>query len=63
MARHALVALLWLCPALAAAQNASDTKAAANALFDEGKRLVAAGDIDHACPKFACNSSISWAYG
>jgi hypothetical protein len=37
---------------MAAAQNASDTKAAADALFDEGKRLLAAGDVDHACPKF-----------
>lgn len=52
MARHTLIALLWLCPALAAAQNASDTKAAANELFDEGKRLVATGDVDHACGKF-----------
>jgi len=50
MVRHALVAILSLCPALAAAQNA-DNKAAADALFDEGKRLLAAGDVDHACPK------------
>lgn len=52
MVRHALVAILWLYPALAVAQRASDTKAAADALFDEGKRLAAAGDLDHACPKF-----------
>lgn len=51
MARHTLAAILWLCPALAAAQPASN-KAAADALFDEGKRLLAAGDLDHACPKF-----------
>jgi tetratricopeptide (TPR) repeat protein len=52
MVRYALVATLWLCPALAAAQNASDTKAAADALFDEGKRLIAAGNVDQACAKF-----------
>src|SRR5215510_1345498 len=52
MDRHLLVTVVWLCPALAVAQNTSDTKAAANALFEEGKRLITAGDIDHACPKF-----------
>lgn len=52
MARYALVAFLWLCPALAVAQNASETKAAANALFYEGQRLIATGDVDHACSKF-----------
>jgi hypothetical protein len=52
MDRHLLVTVVWLCPALAAAQNTSDTKAAANALFEEGKRLITAGDIDHACVKF-----------
>ena len=52
MDRHLLVAALWLCPALAAAQNTSDTKAAANALFEEGKRLITAGDVDDACSKF-----------
>lgn len=52
MNRHLVIAALWLCPVLAAAQSASDTKAAANALFDEGKRLIAAGDVAHACAKF-----------
>lgn len=52
MVRYLLVATLWLRPALAAAQNVSDTKAAADALFNEGKRLLAAGDVDHACAKF-----------
>lgn len=52
MVRYALVAILWLCPALAAAQNASDPKAAANELFKDGKRLIAAGDVDQACAKF-----------
>lgn len=52
MLRRALVVMFSLCPALAAAQSASEAKAAADALFDEGKRLLAAGDLDHACPKF-----------
>ena len=52
MVRHALVAILWLCPALAAAQDASNPKVAADALFGEGKRLLAEGDVDHACAKF-----------
>ena len=52
MVRHALVATLSLFPALAAAQNTADTQAAADALFDEGKRLLVAGDVEHACPKF-----------
>src|SRR5262249_50676254 len=52
MVRHTLIATLWLLPALAAAQNTSDIKAAANALFDEGKRLLEAGDVEQACPKF-----------
>jgi hypothetical protein len=58
MNRHLVIAALWLCPALAAAQNASDTKAAANALFDEGKRLIAAGDVDHACAKFEASTQL-----
>ena len=52
MLRYALVAIVSLCPALAAAQSTSESKAAADALFDEGKSLLAAGDLDHACPKF-----------
>lgn len=52
MLRRTLAVMFTLCPALAAAQSASETKAAADALFDEGKRLLAAGDLDHACPKF-----------
>lgn len=52
MVRHALVAILWLCPALATAQNASDAKASADQLFNDGKNLRDAGDVDHACLKF-----------
>jgi hypothetical protein len=58
MHRHLVIAALWLCPVPAAAQNASDTKAAANALFDEGKRLIATGDIDHACAKFEASMQL-----
>ncbi len=52
MLRQVLFLSLLLCPRLAAAQSGSDAKIAANALFDEGKRLVAAGDVERACPKF-----------
>jgi hypothetical protein len=37
---------------IAFAQGSSGDKAAADALFDEGKKLLAAGDAAHACPKF-----------
>src|SRR5450755_429104 len=40
------------------AQNAQD-KAAADSLFDDGKRLVAAGDFEHACPKFEASLKLS----
>jgi hypothetical protein len=52
MARHALVAILWLCPALAAAQGASDSEASADKLFDEGLKLLDAGKFDAACQAF-----------
>jgi hypothetical protein len=58
MNRHLLIAALWSCPVGAAAQNTSDTKAAANALFDEGKRLIAAGDVEHACAKFEASMQL-----
>jgi hypothetical protein len=40
------------CPARAHAEGAS-SQAAAQALFEEGKRLMAAGALTEACPKFA----------
>jgi len=43
--------LVLLFSSQAWAQSAED-KAGSNALFDEGKRLVAAGDYTHACAKF-----------
>jgi hypothetical protein len=45
--KRALIALLF--PALAAAEPSA--RPAADALFDEGKRLLAAGDAEHACAK------------
>src|SRR5258708_4033668 len=57
MVRHALVAIFWLCPALAAAQNA-ENKAAADALFDEGKRLLTAGDVERACAKLEASLQV-----
>lgn len=51
LASFALLATVSLLGSAAHAQSAQD-KAAADALFDEAKRLVAAGDFEHACPKF-----------
>ena len=48
----ALTLLVTLSPVVAAAQSSSGDKAAADALFDEGKRLLAAGDTAQACAKF-----------
>jgi len=49
----ALVVVLATLPAaVAAAQSSSGDKAAADHLFDEGKRLLAAGDTTQACAKF-----------
>jgi hypothetical protein len=47
-----LILLVTLSPVIAAAQSSSGDKAAADALFDEGKRLLAAGDTAQACGKF-----------
>jgi len=54
-----LTLLLAMCPAIAAAQNVTDNKAAADVLFDEGKKMLAAGDIDHACPKFEASLKLA----
>jgi hypothetical protein len=51
-AAAALAISIALEPTLARAQGAS-SQAAAEALFDEGKRLMAAGDFAHACGKLA----------
>jgi serine/threonine-protein kinase len=46
------LAAVWLLSVPAFAAGAAD-QAAAEALFNEAKKLVAAGDFEHACPKFA----------
>jgi hypothetical protein len=46
------LAAAWLLSVPALAAGAAD-QAAAEALFNEAKKLVAAGDFEHACPKFA----------
>jgi hypothetical protein len=45
------LSVLALAGSAAFAQSSGD-KAAADALFDEGKQLIAAGDVDKACAKF-----------
>ncbi|HEU4538790.1 MAG TPA: hypothetical protein VFS00_31940, partial [Polyangiaceae bacterium] len=49
----ALSSALSLAPAPAAAQSSAAEKAAAEALFDQGKKLMAEGKHAEACPKFA----------
>jgi hypothetical protein len=49
--RPLVLVLVVLVSRLGYAQSSED-KAAANALFDEAKRLQAAGDLTAACPKF-----------
>lgn len=47
------VLALALAPTVAAAQPASDSAAAAEKLFREGREALAAGRLDEACPKLA----------
>jgi serine/threonine-protein kinase len=42
----------------AAAQPSPDTKASADALFADGQRLLAAGDVNHACQKLAASLAV-----
>src|SRR5947207_13365705 len=50
MLRNLLVVVVLA--SVASAQPSAETKAAADAVFDEGKKLVAAGDFEHGCQKF-----------
>ncbi|HEU4410039.1 MAG TPA: hypothetical protein VFS43_32590 [Polyangiaceae bacterium] len=52
-ARHAALALLAGAALSAAPGAARANPAAAEALFKEGRRLLKAGQLDEACPKFA----------
>ncbi|WP_441292863.1 hypothetical protein ACSRUE_22935 [Sorangium sp. KYC3313] len=54
----ALAALASLAPAAGAAEPTREERAAAVALFDEGRALVAAGNHAEACPKFAESHAI-----
>lgn len=45
-------------PAPAFGQTASSNKAAAEALFDEGRRLAADGKYEEACPKFEASQKL-----
>jgi len=48
-----LAILLSMCaPSQSSAESAATNKALAEALFDEGKKLMAENDFAHACPKF-----------
>ncbi|CAN95244.1 MULTISPECIES: hypothetical protein [Sorangium] len=54
----ALAALASLAPAAGAAEPTREERAAAVALFDEGRALMAAGKHAEACPKFAESHAI-----
>src|SRR3974390_2743685 len=49
--------------ALALPARAQDNSAAVQALFDEGKKLAAAGDYAHACPKFLSSYNLEHRVG
>lgn len=55
--RTIIAALLWLFPTLAAAQSSSP-KADADALFHDGKQLLAGGEVDKACAKFEASLAL-----
>lgn len=50
---RSLVVLVALAAAPAARADEVDDRAQGNALFDEGRKLMAAKDFEHACPKLA----------
>ena len=58
-----LAALLSLSAIAAHAQPAQDQAAAAEALFREGRDLIAKGKYDEACPKFAASQRLDPGYG
>jgi hypothetical protein len=59
LARIALTATLVAVPSLIATSARADDRAAALQLFQEGKTLMAAGNLADACPKFAAAANLS----
>ena len=53
MKSHRFALALVACLALGAGTARADTNTSAQALFEEGRRLMAAGQYGEACPKFA----------
>src|SRR5262245_45768909 len=51
--RKLLFSAMLLATLPAFAEESASDKAAADALFNEGRKLMTAGSIDEACPKFA----------
>ncbi|XXX73802.1 hypothetical protein WMF30_39770 [Sorangium sp. So ce134] len=58
-----VAALLSLSAGLARAEPSADQAAAAEALFREGRELVAQGKLAEACPKFAASQRLDPGYG
>ncbi|AUX35411.1 MULTISPECIES: hypothetical protein [Sorangium] len=58
-----IAALLSLSAGLARAEPSADQAAAAEALFREGRELVAQGKLAEACPKFAASQRLDPGYG
>ncbi|WP_438004481.1 hypothetical protein WME89_37705 [Sorangium sp. So ce321] len=58
-----VAALLSLSAAVARAEPSADQAAAAEALFREGRELVAKGKLAEACPKFAASQRLDPGYG
>ncbi|WP_437731224.1 hypothetical protein [Sorangium sp. So ce1335] len=58
-----VAALLSLAAGVARAEPSADQAAAAEALFREGRALVAQGKLAEACPKFAASQRLDPGYG
>ncbi|WP_438014835.1 hypothetical protein WMF18_28605 [Sorangium sp. So ce315] len=58
-----VAALLSLAAGVARAQPSAERAAAAEALFREGRELVAQGKLAEACPKFAASQRLDPGYG
>ncbi|MBK7540088.1 MAG: hypothetical protein IPI49_32980 [Myxococcales bacterium] len=60
MVRRIVIAIAPFClaPVVGLAQPLPEGTAEANALFDEGKRLLVEGDVENACPKFEASLAL-----